>query len=56
MTQQIKVIQHINPAACDIDIESLKWTQSKTSPSIWYGNFRTLRDKYLHVELDVQHG
>jgi hypothetical protein len=56
MTQQIKVIQHINPTACDIDIESLKWSQSKTSPSVWYGNFRTLRDKYLHVELDVQHG
>ena len=56
MSLTVKLIKQINPAKCDIDIESLKWTQSKTSPSVWYGNFRTLCDKYLHVELDVQHG
>ncbi len=56
MTQQIRLIKQVNPEKCDIDVESLKWAQSQTSPNVWYGNFRTLRDKYLHVELDVQHG
>ena len=54
--QQIRLIKQINAAKCDIDVESLKWTQSPTSPNVWYGNFRTIRDKYIHAELDVSHG